>query len=51
MRWPFILNIIGMLILFLGMCMIFPIFFGLYYVDQSVIPLAQSMGITLASGV
>jgi len=50
MRWPFILNIIGMLISFLGICMIFPLFFGLYYADQSVMPLAQSMGITLASG-
>ena len=50
MRWPFILNIIGMLISFLGICMIFPLFFGLYYADQSVMPLAQYMGITLASG-
>ncbi|MBW2574651.1 MAG: TrkH family potassium uptake protein [Deltaproteobacteria bacterium] len=50
MRWSFILNIVGMLIFFLGICMIFPLFFGLYYKDQSVIPLAQSMGITIASG-
>jgi len=50
MRWSFILNIVGMLIFFLGICMIFPLFFGLYYRDQSVIPLAQSMGITIASG-
>jgi trk system potassium uptake protein TrkH len=50
MRWSFILNIVGMLTLFLGICMIFPLFFGLYYKDQSVIPLAQSMGIAIASG-
>ena len=41
MRWSFILNIVGMLILFLGICMIFPLFFGLYYKDHSVVPLAS----------
>jgi trk system potassium uptake protein TrkH len=50
MRWSFILNIIGMLVIFLGICMIFPLFFGLYFKDQSVIPLVQSMGITIGSG-
>ena len=50
MRWSFILNITGMLIIFLGICMIFPLFFGLYFKDQSVIPLAQSMGITIGFG-
>jgi trk system potassium uptake protein TrkH len=51
MRWSFILNIIGMLILFLGICMIFPLFFGLYFKDQSIFPLVKSMGITIGSGV
>ena len=50
MRWSFILNIIGMLILFLGICMIFPLLFGLYYKDQSVLPLIKSMLITIGSG-
>jgi len=50
MRWSFILNIIGMLIIFLGICMIFPLLFGFYFKDQSIIPLAQSMGITIGSG-
>jgi trk system potassium uptake protein TrkH len=50
MRWSFILNIIGMLIIFLGICMIFPLFFGLYFKDQSIIPLAKSMGVTIGSG-
>jgi len=49
-RWPFILNIIGMLILFLGICMIFPLLFGLYYKDQSVLPLLKSMVVTIAFG-
>jgi trk system potassium uptake protein len=51
MRWSVILNITGMLIIFLGMCMIFPLFFGFYFKDQSIIPLVQSMGITIASGI
>jgi len=50
MRWSFILNIVGMLIIFLGICMIFPLFFGFYFKDQSIIPMAQSLGITVASG-
>jgi len=51
MRWSVILNIVGMLVIFLGMCMIFPLFFGFYFKDQSVIPLAKSMGITICSGI
>ncbi|MBW2407885.1 MAG: TrkH family potassium uptake protein [Deltaproteobacteria bacterium] len=50
MRWSFILYIIGMLIIFLGICMIFPLLFGLYFKDQSVIPLVQSLGITVGFG-
>jgi len=50
MRWRFILNIVGILILFLGMSMVFPLFFGFYYKDQSVIPLLKSMGITITAG-
>ncbi len=50
MRWNFILNIIGMLVLFLGMSMIFPLFIGLYYKDQSVFPLLKSMGISIFTG-
>ena len=50
MRWRFILNIVGILILFLGMSMIFPLFFGLYYHDQSVLPLTKAMVITIAAG-
>ncbi len=50
MRWRYILNIVGILILFLGLTMIFPLFFGLYYRDQSVVPLLKSMGITIITG-
>jgi len=50
MRWRYVLNIVGILILFFGLTMIFPLFVGLYYRDQSVVPLLESMGITIISG-
>ena len=50
MRWRYILNIAGILTLFFGLTMIFPLFVGLYYQDQSVIPVLKSMGITVLAG-
>ena len=50
MRWRYILNVVGILILFFGLTMIFPLLVGLYYKDQSVIPILKSMGITIISG-
>ena len=50
MSWRYILSVVGILILFLGLAMIFPLFWGLYYGDQSVVPLLASMGITIISG-
>lgn len=50
MRWRYILNIVGILILFFGFTMIFPLIVGLYYQDQSVIPVLESMGITIIAG-
>jgi trk system potassium uptake protein TrkH len=50
MHWRPILNTVGTLILFFGLTMIIPIAFGLYYRDQSVIPLLKSMAITLIAG-
>jgi len=50
MRWRFILNIIGILTFFFGLTMVFPLFVGLYYQDQSVIPILKSMGITVLVG-
>ncbi len=50
MRWRYILNIAGILTLFFGLTMVFPLFVGLYYQDQSVIPVLKSMGITVLAG-
>jgi trk system potassium uptake protein TrkH len=50
MRWRYIFKVVGILILFLGLTMVFPILFGLYYRDQSVIPLIKSMGLTIITG-
>ncbi|MBN1931386.1 MAG: TrkH family potassium uptake protein [Desulfobacterales bacterium] len=50
MRWRYIFKVVGILTLFLGLTMIFPICFGLFYKDQSVIPLFKSMGITVLVG-
>jgi trk system potassium uptake protein TrkH len=50
MRWRFILKIIGVLTLFFGLTMIFPLLVGLYYRDGSLIPLAESMAITVVAG-
>ncbi|NNL78340.1 MAG: TrkH family potassium uptake protein [Desulfobacterales bacterium] len=50
MRWRFLLNIIGVLIFFFGLTMIFPLIVGLYYRDASVMPLLESMGITVFAG-
>jgi trk system potassium uptake protein TrkH len=50
MRWQYILNVVGVLTLFLGLCMLFPLLVGLYYADDSFYPLLVSMGITFLSG-
>jgi len=51
MRWKFILRIIGVLIFFFGLTMVFPLIVGLYYHEQGVTALLKSMGITAISGV
>jgi len=51
MRWRYILNIIGALTLFFGMTMIFPLLVGLYYRDQSVLPIVESMALTVTAGI
>ena len=51
MRWRYILNVVGILILFFGLTMIFPLLIGLYYKDQSVFSILKSMGITIISGI
>ena len=50
MRWRFILNVIGVLIFFFGLTMIFPLIVGLVYRDQSVASLLKSMAITISAG-
>jgi trk system potassium uptake protein TrkH len=49
-RWPFILHILGSLIVCIGLCMLFPIGFSLYYWDGSALPLLCSAGITTGLG-
>ena len=50
MRWRFILKIIGLLIFFFGLTMVFSILVGMHYRDTSLIPLVESMAITVAAG-
>jgi trk system potassium uptake protein TrkH len=50
MRWRYILNVVGILIFFLGLAMVLPLLTGLYYSDQSVLPLLKSIGFTLPFG-
>jgi trk system potassium uptake protein TrkH len=50
MRWRFILNILGILLFFFGLTMVFPLLVGLHYHDQSLIPLLESMAITVIVG-
>ena len=50
MRWKFVAKMIGVLILYLGFAMIFPLICGIYYHDTSVVPLQKSMGITISIG-
>jgi trk system potassium uptake protein TrkH len=50
MRWRFILRIIGVLIFFFGLTMVFPLIVGLYHHEQGVTALLESVGITAISG-
>ena len=50
MRLRYTLHVVGILTFFLGLTMVFPLLFGLYYQDESVLPLLKSMAVTLGSG-
>ncbi len=50
MRWRYILYTIGVLILFFGVTMIFPLAFELFTMDPSLMPLTKAMVITLVTG-
>jgi trk system potassium uptake protein len=51
MRWRYIVNVVGILTLFLGLTMVFPLMAALYYRDASVSSILISMGITIFSGI
>lgn len=50
MRWPFIFKTVGILTLFFGLTMVFPILCSLYFGDKSIWSLLGAMGITILSG-
>ncbi|MFW5487440.1 MAG: TrkH family potassium uptake protein [Desulfovibrio sp.] len=50
MRWRYIAHIIGALTFCVGLCMIFPILFSMYYREGGLGPMVESMGITLGAG-
>ncbi len=50
MRWKFVANITGFLLLFLGAAMIIPLICGLIYQDSSIIPVLKSFAITICAG-
>ena len=51
MRLRYTLHLVGILTFFLGLTMVFPLLFGLYYQDESVVPLLKSIAVTLTAGV
>ncbi|WP_031484137.1 TrkH family potassium uptake protein [Maridesulfovibrio frigidus] len=50
MRWKVVLHIIGALVLCVGLTMIMPLGFSLYYQDSGIMPLIQSMVISCLCG-
>jgi trk system potassium uptake protein TrkH len=50
MRWPFILRIIGILLVFLGLSMTAPLLCSLYYKDLAHVGLIRSILITMVAG-
>ncbi len=50
MRWNYVFYIVGILIFFLGVLMGVPLLCGLFFHDQSVIPLMKAMAVTTLSG-
>ncbi len=49
-RWSVMLHILGSLIVCIGLCMLVPIGFSLYYRDGSALPLLISAAITVSAG-
>ncbi len=50
MRWSYVANVVGILLVFLGLSMVFPLICSLWYKDQSLVALVQSMGLTIGAG-
>ncbi|MBI9087675.1 MAG: TrkH family potassium uptake protein [Desulfobacterium sp.] len=50
MRWSYVSNLVGILLVFLGLSMVFPLLCSLWYKDQSLVALVQSMGLTIGAG-
>lgn len=50
MRWKIVLHIIGALTLCVGLTMLLPLAFSLYYQDAGIMPLLKSFGFTCISG-
>ena len=50
MRWRFIANMVALLVVAIGACMLLPLCISFYYGSDSVMPAAVSMAITLAAG-
>ncbi len=51
MRWRYIWNVVGVLILCFGLTMLVPIIAALYYQDASRVPLLKALTVTTAMGV
>ncbi|MCF8067717.1 MAG: TrkH family potassium uptake protein [Desulfobacterales bacterium] len=51
MRWAYLLKIVGILTIALGLAMVFTLLVGVYYGDQSIVPLAKSSCISIFAGV
>jgi trk system potassium uptake protein TrkH len=50
MRWRYIAQVVGVLLLFLGFSMLLPLICGLCYRDGSAAPLTEAMAVCLVSG-
>ncbi len=50
MRWSYIANVIGILLVFLGLSMVFSLVCSIVYADASLVALLESMGVTMAAG-
>ena len=50
MNYKAVVNVIGFILIFLGLSMIFSVGWALYYADGGLVALLKSMAITVVSG-